>query len=393
MSEMDGKPLIFISHATDESASALVIENTLKHAFGDTIEVFNTSNRQSLQAGDPWRDKIITALKAADAVLVLCSPASIKNGWIHFEAGGAWAIGSRVVPCCIKGLKPANLPSPLRDLQAVDLSSAEDFATLLAHLVVIHPTLVTAHSELANIPRLIETAWEADVATSNAALVDFVSAATLLPGKYQDTSESGLLVIDSIYPTTKIPYSAGDTDGLRSGLSLSLTLKIVGGEKIFYCFTAPDLSGSVVQLGVKRELFGEVKCLGLMNHNENTTKNTLTALGQCAPPERASVRLIRDRVFLCRRTVDIANLRYNYGGRAPYISAKNCSNFLSHSLKSIFLISSPSIPIGPLNTSSYICTLPGCLPFFDDSIPLVNRARRSSSVLTNGPTFSMENVW
>lgn len=273
---MNDKPLIFISHATDESASALVIENTLKHAFGDTVEVFNTSNRQSLQAGDPWRDKIITALKAADAVLVLCSPASVKNGWIHFEAGGAWAIGSRVVPCCIKGMKPAGLPSPLRDLQAVDLSSADDFETLLAHLASMHPSLEVAHLELSNIPGLIETAWEADVATSNDALVAFVKAATLLPNNYRDKVEAGLLAIKSTYSVKNLFHSRAIEEGIRNGQSLNLTIQIVGGESIFDCFTTPDMSVSVVELGENRELFGAVKCLGFMPLNEMSSKQTLT---------------------------------------------------------------------------------------------------------------------
>src|SRR5262249_32409834 len=128
------KPIVFISHIHEEETCANALEQVLKRALLGALDVFNSSNRRSIATGDPWRDRIVESLKRAASVLVVASPNSVSSPWVNFEAGGAWISGTRVVPCCIKGMKPSSLPAPLSHLQALNLDSPEDLQQLITHL-------------------------------------------------------------------------------------------------------------------------------------------------------------------------------------------------------------------------------------------------------------------
>jgi hypothetical protein len=275
---MSERPLIFISHATDESASAMVIEQAIRYAFGDAVSIFNTSNRQSLAVGDPWRDQIIDALRTASSVLVICSPSSVKNGWIHFEAGGAWSLGKSVVPCCIKGMKPVNLPTPLRDLQSVELTADEGFSQLFSHLARVHSELGSVYKEVTNVRGILQHAWEADAHAANTPLISFAQSVFRRAERYKGQSETGLLVIKSIYPTKNVGFELAAL-GVRSGESLKLSLDVVGAEgtasTIFDCYTTPDVADAIERMGEGARFFGELKCLGLLQLDEMTTKQTI----------------------------------------------------------------------------------------------------------------------
>ena len=90
-----GKPVVFISHIHEDEQCANALEQALKKALLGALEVFNSSNRRSIAAGGPWRDRIIDTLKRSATVLVLASPDSVASPWVNFETGGAWVARSR----------------------------------------------------------------------------------------------------------------------------------------------------------------------------------------------------------------------------------------------------------------------------------------------------------
>jgi hypothetical protein len=75
--------------------------------------------------------------KGSAIVLVVASPDSVASPWVNFEAGGAWLSGVRVVPCCVKGMKPSSLPAPLGHLQAVSLDTVGGLADLIRQIAEV----------------------------------------------------------------------------------------------------------------------------------------------------------------------------------------------------------------------------------------------------------------
>jgi hypothetical protein len=119
---------VFISHITEEAQEA----NALKHGIEKAlpgIEVFVSSS--DLVLGDTWLAEILKQLDTANIMLTLCSPGSIRQPWINFESGIAYAKKAKVIPVCYKGLSPEQLPDPLAIFQTFELKRA----TACTHLV------------------------------------------------------------------------------------------------------------------------------------------------------------------------------------------------------------------------------------------------------------------
>lgn len=125
------KPIIFISHITEESKLAIELKNILKEGFLDMIDIFVSSDEENIGAGDKWLDEITTNLKSCAIELILCSPQSLKRPWINFEAGAGWIRGIPVIPLCHSGVSPDKLPKPLDMLQGVKLNSQSNLRLIL----------------------------------------------------------------------------------------------------------------------------------------------------------------------------------------------------------------------------------------------------------------------
>jgi hypothetical protein len=128
------KPTVFISHISEEAEVAIWMKGSISKLLLGNVQFFVSSDRAAIIGGDRWLNKIEDALRDAPIVLVLCSPRSVQRPWVNFEAGGAWIAGKRVVPVCHVGMRPADLPEPLRSLQAYDLLQGQDFQDMVALL-------------------------------------------------------------------------------------------------------------------------------------------------------------------------------------------------------------------------------------------------------------------
>ncbi|MBI3467531.1 MAG: toll/interleukin-1 receptor domain-containing protein [Planctomycetes bacterium] len=60
-----------------------------------------------------WKKTVRKKIRAADAVLVLMTPAALNSSWVMTELGMAEGFDRLVIPVSA-GLKPRNLPAPLR---------------------------------------------------------------------------------------------------------------------------------------------------------------------------------------------------------------------------------------------------------------------------------------
>jgi hypothetical protein len=116
---------IFISHISKETSLARALKERLVADFLGLPEVFVSSDRTTIEAGEKWLDEIESALKAADLVMVMASHESVGRPWVNFEAGAVWLRGIPLIPICHSGMTPASLPTPLSLLQGAPITDPE----------------------------------------------------------------------------------------------------------------------------------------------------------------------------------------------------------------------------------------------------------------------------
>ncbi|PYV95030.1 MAG: toll/interleukin-1 receptor domain-containing protein, partial [Acidobacteria bacterium] len=88
----------FISHITEEAGVAAKLKAALARDFLQMLDVFVSSDGESISAGDDWLKSIDNALQQSALMLILCSPSSIRRPWINFEAGAAWMRRIPLIP-------------------------------------------------------------------------------------------------------------------------------------------------------------------------------------------------------------------------------------------------------------------------------------------------------
>lgn len=125
------KPIVFISHITEEAELAKELKQLLEESFLGMLEIFVSSDEGSLSAGTRWLDDITHSLSNCKVELILCSEKSIKRPWINFEAGAGWVRQIPVIPLCHSGMEPSKLPIPLNMLQAAKLSEVSSLKLVL----------------------------------------------------------------------------------------------------------------------------------------------------------------------------------------------------------------------------------------------------------------------
>jgi TIR domain/HEAT repeats len=130
---------IFLSHITVEHDLAALLKQKVEKHFLEQVDVFVSSDQESIQAGEPWLDALQRSLTTASMAIILCSPVSIKRPWLNFEAGAAWLRKIPVVPLCHSGLEPDELPMPLSAMQGGKVSDPETLKRLYLTIAKLIP--------------------------------------------------------------------------------------------------------------------------------------------------------------------------------------------------------------------------------------------------------------
>src|SRR5262249_20372638 len=152
--------------------------------------------------GDPWRDKIIESLRRSATVLVLASPDSVSSPWVNFEAGGAWVSERRVVPACIKGMKPESLPAPLGHLQAVSLDSPDGLRILINLLSETAGLDKPTDFDFEEAADAIVCSWKSQAAAvNNSAFLEWYAKVNRRPEKYKGESAVGFFGVKHLSAT------------------------------------------------------------------------------------------------------------------------------------------------------------------------------------------------
>lgn len=125
------KQKVFISHGSVDKDYLRTLKVMLDQKTGGTLDLFLSSDGQSIPFGANWVSTIEKALANASVMFVAISPRSADSSWIYFEAGNAYSRGIKVIPIGIMGLKIEKLPPPLSLLQGFNITSHEGLNNMI----------------------------------------------------------------------------------------------------------------------------------------------------------------------------------------------------------------------------------------------------------------------
>jgi hypothetical protein len=124
-------PKIFISHIYEEKDVAAAVQKYIENILGGEVEIFRSSDRWKLRAGEPWLDRIRKELQESKIFILMLSAESVKRPWVNFEAGAAWVSPNKlVIPVCFSGLTKGTMPLPYSTLSAIDLK--QDYVHIIS---------------------------------------------------------------------------------------------------------------------------------------------------------------------------------------------------------------------------------------------------------------------
>lgn len=113
---------IFISHSNKdkELADALVTLLQIALRLGDEDIRCTSLPGFGLKTGSNILEALQKDVQRASIAIGLLTPSSLESIWVIFELGARWGLGQDILPLCADGMKPQDLPDPLKSLAAVD---------------------------------------------------------------------------------------------------------------------------------------------------------------------------------------------------------------------------------------------------------------------------------
>lgn len=154
------KPIIFFSHSSKDKDLLISLRNKILRKTSRTIEVFQSSDGESIPFGNNWIHKIEHNLNDTKLMFVFVSPNSLKSNWIYFEAGYSYSKGIKVIPIGIIGIDIGKLAPPINLLQGFNITSYEGLNNLIT---IINREFSTSFSEDFNVDDYEELISRSDI--------------------------------------------------------------------------------------------------------------------------------------------------------------------------------------------------------------------------------------
>jgi hypothetical protein len=116
--ETPDRPSVFLSYSrTDASAAANYLYQYL------SLRGVDVYRDVDLPVGDSIQDQLTKAIRDADYVVVLISPAYSDSRWTSLEVGQAFRSNKRVIPVLVEA---CDVPSPFNQLNYLDWTDQEE---------------------------------------------------------------------------------------------------------------------------------------------------------------------------------------------------------------------------------------------------------------------------
>lgn len=128
------KPTIFFSHSSVDKDYISYLHKKVATTTARTVQVFQSSDGESIPFGNNWVHKIEENLHKAKVMFVFVSPTSLSSSWIYFESGFAYSRGVKVIPIGIKGVDVGSLRPPLNLLQGFNINSENGMNNIITVL-------------------------------------------------------------------------------------------------------------------------------------------------------------------------------------------------------------------------------------------------------------------
>lgn len=127
---MAKKPAIFFSHASKDRESLLALKSALDRITGESLDIFLSSDGQSIPFGENWVHSIEEGLNKAEIMFVFVTQNSLQSDWIFFESGFAYSKGIKVIPVGI-GVDVGTLRPPLSLMQGFNINQLESLNNII----------------------------------------------------------------------------------------------------------------------------------------------------------------------------------------------------------------------------------------------------------------------
>jgi hypothetical protein len=125
------KPIVFFSHSSKDQKFLTRLKEMVVEKTGNSIDIFLSSDGESIPLGRNWVHSIQKALEGASLMFVFISPHSLRSNWLFFESGFAYSRDIKVVPVGILGVDLGTLPPPLSLLQGFNVTSADSLGNII----------------------------------------------------------------------------------------------------------------------------------------------------------------------------------------------------------------------------------------------------------------------
>jgi hypothetical protein len=125
------KPTVFFSHSSRDTEVVQRVQRFVAERTGRAVELFVSSDGQSIPGGHNWSARLHDALAGAQLMFVFVSPRSLDSRWIYFEAGYVYRAEVAVVPLGILGVALDRIPAPLNILQGFEIRSPDGLGNII----------------------------------------------------------------------------------------------------------------------------------------------------------------------------------------------------------------------------------------------------------------------
>ena len=130
--------LVFVSHSHKDSKIARALVRLLQVALGlHKSEMICTSvDGAGISGGSHVGDQLRSQIKMCPQFISILTPDALNSDYVLFEMGARWGMGLSNTPLFAKGLKRTDLPRPMSQTLALDLTSEASVHQLLSDIGV-----------------------------------------------------------------------------------------------------------------------------------------------------------------------------------------------------------------------------------------------------------------